>query len=154
MTILATHPQSSSECKHERCGYRLLGYKQAPLRVPTYFDFQHIKMATSSSADSKSRILLNDALAVEIYKCKLALHAPSSSMSCFQSWEKRVRGQSARVSPRFGVSPKTIRDIWNHKTWVHATCHLWMQSEYGFFAPHGNPSQVSRKLMQVFGHNS
>jgi hypothetical protein len=25
----------------------------------------------------------------------------------------------------FDVSPKTIRDVWNRRTWQRATCHLW-----------------------------
>jgi hypothetical protein len=25
----------------------------------------------------------------------------------------------------YQVSPKTIRDIWNHTTWKPVTCHLW-----------------------------
>jgi hypothetical protein len=94
---------------------------------------RHIARAkrTDTSSDTKSRIVLNESLAVEIYQYKLAFSAPSSPVSCFQSLERRIRGQSARVSSEFGVSPKTIRDVWNHKTWVHATNHLWSHIQNG-----------------------
>jgi hypothetical protein len=36
-----------------------------------------------------------------------------------------MRGASAKLSRQYGVSPKAIRDIWNHKSWVKATIHLW-----------------------------
>eukprot|EP00291_Cryptomonas_curvata_P018827 CAMPEP_0172167308 /NCGR_PEP_ID=MMETSP1050-20130122/9498_1 /TAXON_ID=233186 /ORGANISM="Cryptomonas curvata, Strain CCAP979/52" /LENGTH=314 /DNA_ID=CAMNT_0012838081 /DNA_START=95 /DNA_END=1035 /DNA_ORIENTATION=- len=33
------------------------------------------------------------------------------------------------IAPKFGVSPKTIRDIWRGRTWIHATEHLWTDEE-------------------------
>ena len=33
------------------------------------------------------------------------------------------------IAPRYGVSPKTIRDIWRGRTWLHATDHLWPGDE-------------------------
>jgi hypothetical protein len=36
-----------------------------------------------------------------------------------------LRGKSVSVSSMFDVSPKTIRDIWNRRTWQRATHHLW-----------------------------
>ncbi len=104
-----------------------------------------LKAPLSEKMHSKNRIVLNNELAVEIYKCKLAFVAPSSSIACFQSLERRARGQSALISSRFGVSPKTIRDIWNHKTWAHATNHLWSHSENGCYSLYENhyPALVS-----------
>jgi hypothetical protein len=32
---------------------------------------------------------------------------------------------SIPVSKMFGVSPRAIRDIWNRRTWEHATADLW-----------------------------
>lgn len=29
------------------------------------------------------------------------------------------------LAEQFGVSMKTVRDIWNHKSWGKATKHLW-----------------------------
>ena len=35
------------------------------------------------------------------------------------------------IGPKFGVSPKTIRDIWRGRTWTEATKHLWTPDERG-----------------------
>ena len=34
------------------------------------------------------------------------------------------------IGPKFGVSPKTIRDIWRGRTWTEATKHLWTPEEH------------------------
>lgn len=36
-----------------------------------------------------------------------------------------LRGKASVIAKQYGVSPKTIRDIWNHKTWYEATFRLW-----------------------------
>jgi hypothetical protein len=33
------------------------------------------------------------------------------------------------IAPKYGVSPKTIRDIWRGRTWLHATEHLWTEED-------------------------
>ncbi len=38
-----------------------------------------------------------------------------------QSLIDPLRGKSKLVSERYGVSPKTVRDIWNFRTWSHVT---------------------------------
>ena len=44
-------------------------------------------------------------------------------------YQVKVSGKSAHDASRLGeyyrVTPKTIRDIWIHRTWVHATVPLW-----------------------------
>jgi len=37
-----------------------------------------------------------------------------------------LRCANLRLSKQYGVSLKTIRDIWNHKSWAFATRHLWV----------------------------
>jgi len=39
-------------------------------------------------------------------------------------------GSSLALSKKFGVSVKTIRDIWNRETWVKATRALWTPDEH------------------------
>ena len=34
------------------------------------------------------------------------------------------------VAERFGVSPKTVRDIWNRRSWAPETRHLWAPGEF------------------------
>jgi hypothetical protein len=73
----------------------------------------------------KPRVILNASLAAEIYKEKLALLAPTSFESCLKDTRFFVKGKSAKLSAKYGVSAKTIRDIWNGRTWTSATSSLW-----------------------------
>ena len=83
---------------------------------------------------------LTEETAVEIYRCKIkCLGSPSSFKSLLEPIKSRLKGQSTPVAGQFGVSPKTIRDIWNHRTWVHATEALWIRDDVPLF-----PSQVSQ----------
>jgi hypothetical protein len=47
------------------------------------------------------------------------------SESTAQTYELRsVAGKSSLVAELYGVSPKTIRDVWNRKTWTQVVA-LW-----------------------------
>jgi hypothetical protein len=76
----------------------------------------------------KPRVILNRSLAAEIYKEKLALEAPTSFESCLRDMRVKIKGKSVQVSAKYGVSAKTIRDIWNGRTWTSATSALWSSS--------------------------
>ena len=77
---------------------------------------------------SKPKVILNGRLAAEIYAEKLALVAPTTFESCMQDSRIKVKGKSVKVSAKYGVSAKTIRDIWNRRTWTHATSALWSRT--------------------------
>ena len=59
------------------------------------------------------------------------------------------------IAPKYGVSPKTIRDIWRGRTWLHATEHLWTEEDKRqkpscrSAAPH---SQISEPDAELRGH--
>jgi hypothetical protein len=36
---------------------------------------------------------------------------------------------SVLLAAQYGVSPKTIRDIWNRKTWISATADLYAKEQ-------------------------
>lgn len=36
---------------------------------------------------------------------------------------------SARLAAIYGITPKAVRDIWNHRTWSNATMVLWTREE-------------------------
>lgn len=59
--------------------------------------------------------LLTAAQAVEIYLAGQYLRRNSI----------RQRGKSVGIAQKFGVSPKAIRDIWERRSWVKETRHLW-----------------------------
>ena len=60
-------------------------------------------------------VVLNEKLAVEIYMCKPIL--------------SRTKGMSVPLSRFYNISPKAVRDIWNHKTWSRATCKLLSENQ-------------------------
>jgi len=33
------------------------------------------------------------------------------------------------IAPLYGVTPKTIRDVWSGRSWIEATRHLWTEEE-------------------------
>ena len=59
------------------------------------------------------RIILTEQQACEIYDQRLA--------EPMKPTKGKIKGQSRLCAERYGVSPKTIRDIWNKKTWCFAT---------------------------------
>ncbi len=67
--------------------------------------------------------------AIGIYQCKLQLLQPRSFEQCLQNIDARIRGQSVPVAERFGISPRTVRDIWSRHTWTYATEYLWAQEK-------------------------
>ena len=69
----------------------------------------------SDSGDKKCRswkIMLTAQQAVQIYQ-----QMPTDS--------ERITSRSVQVGMRFGVSAKTVRDIWKRQTWVKATRQVW-----------------------------
>jgi hypothetical protein len=85
-------------------------------------------MITTESPGIASRAALNKQAAQEIYRCKLQLQVEREDLP-HRAARSALRGQSLRVSYMFDVSPKTIRDIWSHRTWHRATFHLWEGSD-------------------------
>ena len=77
--------------------------------------------------NGERRICLTQKEAMEIYSHKLQLINPTSYKASIQSWKKNVRGESSKLAKIYGVSSKTIRDIWNRKSWSIATKGLWRQ---------------------------
>ena len=71
------------------------------------------------------RIILTPQLAIEIYLRKLELLTTTNCASCSEKTRLLLRGQSVPISLQYHVSAKTIRDIWNRRTWMFATSSLW-----------------------------
>ena len=42
---------------------------------------------------------------------------------------QQVSGNSSEVARMFNVSPKTVRAIWNRRTWMRETKRLWTDQE-------------------------
>lgn len=71
-------------------------------------------------------VILTDDQAAEIYSLKSDYMRETSTFdSCFRSRAQKLKGKSSSVCKWYGVTSKTIRDIWNRRTWTKATHHLW-----------------------------
>eukprot|EP00285_Hemiselmis_virescens_P016044 CAMPEP_0173379908 /NCGR_PEP_ID=MMETSP1356-20130122/2700_1 /TAXON_ID=77927 ORGANISM="Hemiselmis virescens, Strain PCC157" /NCGR_SAMPLE_ID=MMETSP1356 /ASSEMBLY_ACC=CAM_ASM_000847 /LENGTH=371 /DNA_ID=CAMNT_0014333345 /DNA_START=57 /DNA_END=1172 /DNA_ORIENTATION=- len=72
--------------------------------------------------DKDKRIRLSQQQAIEIFMLR-----PQPSEDGVMRRGSMLHCKS--IAPRFNVTPKTIRDIWNGRTWSHATRHLWTRWE-------------------------
>jgi hypothetical protein len=58
--------------------------------------------------------------------------------------KRRHNYQSTRLSKVYGVSAKTIHDIWNSRTWRLSTLHLWHLIANNRF-PNNRPAKTSEE---------
>jgi hypothetical protein len=58
-----------------------------------------------------------------------ALLAAKQAMEIYGDRIPSFRGKIAMQAKKYNVSPKTIRDILNRRTWAKETRHLWAQDE-------------------------
>ena len=82
-----------------------------------HFDSEDSKKMTEFSGKSvrSAKRILTEKQAKEIYQIYLADFSPSSSFM------EAKNGTSTQLASIYGVSPKTIRDIWNRRTWTSVT---------------------------------
>ncbi len=118
---------------HRFCQIKAQTLQRTHRRIMDTAELTTSGVPTKQSGRDKPRsgIVLNHEQAREIYKCKLELARPRSSVACLQGAESCFRGKSVPISQRFGVSPKTVRDIWTRRTWAYATYNLWaLEDQY------------------------
>jgi len=71
------------------------------------------------------RVVLSQSDAVAIYQYKLARMVSSTYNPTLHGIKYELRGKSSRLGDKYGVSPKTIRDIWTHRSWREVTRPYW-----------------------------
>ena len=81
-----------------------------------------------TSKRAPRKIVLKPEQAASIYALKPSLDSGRECNPIFNT-RHRSKGRSVPVGKIFNVSAKTIRDIWNRKTWTFATRHLWVHEE-------------------------
>ncbi len=74
------------------------------------------------------RVVLNPAQAAEIYRYKAIFLSHQDFNAC--SRLPKINSRSIELGKLYNVSDKTIRDIWNRRTWTFATRHLWSPTEH------------------------
>mmetsp|Transcript_19614 Transcript_19614/g.48132 ORF Transcript_19614/g.48132 Transcript_19614/m.48132 type:complete len:592 (+) Transcript_19614:318-2093(+) len=72
-------------------------------------------------------VILSKQQALDIYSMRSPTTTNDTTLQA-------VAGKSSMVAEMYGVSPKTIRDIWNRKTWAQVTRGLWTQEEADEYA--------------------
>ena len=87
-------------------------------------------LLTNNLARFRPRALLNENQAVEIYKLR-RMQKPNFEECRSQNAgpTETSRFNACSLAERYSVSPKTIRDIWNRRTWTQETKHLWNEDE-------------------------
>jgi hypothetical protein len=95
-----------------------------------------------ANMSSRKGVILTKEQAIEIYKIKVELHGQGNGL--VRNWKSR--SSSAAVSVSYKVSPKAIRDIWNHVTWKYATHPFWQSDSTN---KKGNTEEV--KLVKNMG---
>ena len=77
--------------------------------------------------------MLHDYQAVEIYQAKLSSQAKlvsgQHSPHAIRHGTRGFSREIAVLSQQYGVSSRTIRDIWNRKSWGYATKHMWCEED-------------------------
>jgi hypothetical protein len=76
-------------------------------------------MVSDEHSKLRPRAVLTEDQAIHIYSQR-------EKTDCFGYQSLR----SASLAKHFDVSPKTIRDIWNRRTWANETRHLWTEDEH------------------------
>lgn len=69
-----------------------------------------------------------DRIAVEIFACKVLSYLKSPHSKEFKK-HKCVR-LCKELSKQYNISVKSIRDIWNFRTWRFETAHLWHLTQH------------------------
>ncbi len=113
-------------------------------------DFLIIKRMHKRMACKRQRVVLTPKLAKEIYKRKLVLLTQTGSEFNFNGL-LALKGQSVPIAHVYNVSAKTIRDIWNRKTWKFATRELWCEEEDETAGTHVSTAQVD--LMPIMAYD-
>jgi hypothetical protein len=72
-------------------------------------------------SDIRHRFVLNVGQARDIYE----LNYLASKRASTPNLLGQEVSNSVLLAAQYGVSPKTIRDIWNRKTWAHTTADLF-----------------------------
>lgn len=73
----------------------------------------------------RKRAVLTVDQAAEIFN----LRVPFCLSTSQTARDRLFTSRSITVSRKYGVSPKAVRDIWNKRTWRHATRALWTEDD-------------------------
>ena len=105
----------------------------------------------------QSQAMLSEVEAIEIYRAKIAVQTEiaASYPQNIKNLRSILRMGSSRrlieLSEKYGVNPRTIRDLWNRKTWAYATIFLWPEEHYLKLHSVQDANQVIKQYCEFFG---
>ena len=97
--------------------------------------------------------MLSESKVVEIYEHKLSLLAKRRTAATAApelSSLMSLRGESSSIAAAYGVSSRTIRDIWNRQTWAVTTKHLWLQESETAVALDVSDTSIVKVMSCIF----
>ena len=108
-----------------------------PVHSPNYGEEDTEGDSATGSSDEKTSqgIALDHTTAADIY-----IQRPRDAGTRYGSMSL-----AAKLARMYDVSPKTIRDIWNRKSWVKATRSLWTEKEQKEHVPRRHRSREERR---------
>ena len=111
MTTFFKRPHTAKGVKFDIWIFKILrkGVAAAILKFKPFF----CRLPTMHRPEKK--VILTSTQAVQIYNMKITAHCKS---------ETNPKLPTASIAKLFGVSPKTVRDIWNGRTWYRETLPL------------------------------
>eukprot|EP00292_Cryptomonas_paramecium_P013563 CAMPEP_0113691848 /NCGR_PEP_ID=MMETSP0038_2-20120614/18721_1 /TAXON_ID=2898 /ORGANISM="Cryptomonas paramecium" /LENGTH=225 /DNA_ID=CAMNT_0000613623 /DNA_START=327 /DNA_END=1004 /DNA_ORIENTATION=- /assembly_acc=CAM_ASM_000170 len=112
---------------------------RGPFACPSFSDIlsmpkQPEKTSNYNGRPGQQRAILTKEQAVRIYMYRKSAPFPI---------EPKLAGNATAVAALFQVNPKTVRDIWNRRTWTDETHHLWQVGD--------EPVMRSRRRQIKFG---
>ena len=111
-------------------------------------DSRQDKDCVGDSGRKSWSVSLDESLAIQIYTSR-----PRNAGSKYGSM-----AEAARLGEQHGVSPKTIRDIWNRRSWVKVTRAYWTAAEASAYVPRRHrpvsPRENGRSSPQRRGRGS
>ena len=95
--------------------------------------------------------MLSKSQAIEIYRMKISYlnHLVAANLQSIRNLNVRyLKLGCSKLVPelaeKYAVNPRTIRDIWNRKTWAFATNSIWLEEQH--LRLEGGKKQVAKAL--------
>jgi hypothetical protein len=88
-------------------------------------DWVHFELQDNAKPAKRDRSVLNASDARNIYKLKFLAHKSTSTPNGIN----HAVSSSVLLAEQYCVDSKTIRDIWNRKSWTQVTQDLFDQGE-------------------------
>ena len=63
--------------------------------------------------------------------------------------DPKLIGNAKEIAKKFDISPKTVRDIWNRRTWIPETRHLWRETDTPTLRTKKSNSELRARVSRI-----